>query len=54
MMDNSLDMNQVYVFFYEDMLKYNNGYGVFDIFEDLGFLDVFEFYLENVDCICNI
>uniref|UniRef100_A0A7I4AKU4 Histone deacetylase domain-containing protein n=1 Tax=Physcomitrium patens TaxID=3218 RepID=A0A7I4AKU4_PHYPA len=54
MTDNSPDMNQVHVFFHEDMLKHNNGYGVFDTFEDPGFLDVLEPHPENADRIRNI
>jgi len=48
------DMNQIHVFFHEAMLQHDNGYGVFDTFEDPGFLDVLEPHPENADRIRNI
>lgn len=55
MADETPDMNQVHVFFHEDMLKlHDNGRGVFDTFQDPGFFDVLEPHPENADRIRNI
>ncbi|KAG0630393.1 hypothetical protein M758_1G175300 [Ceratodon purpureus] len=52
--DEAPDMNQMHVFFHEDMLKHDNGHGVFDTFQNPGFLDVLEPHPENADRIRNI
>ena len=48
------DMEKIDVFFHEDILKHDNGHGMFGNFQVPGFLDVLELHPENADRIRNI